>query len=219
MRATVELLRERGANVTTRDLADAAGVAEGTLFRVFPDKTALICAAIDDALDPAPTVAELAELPGGADLRETLARAVQIMLERARAVGSLLPVLHELRRSGLGVQRPGPPHGTNPAHGTDHAHRSGGHPETHPVEAVVAALVELLQPYHRQLRRTPQTCARMLVALIMVSGRSMGFGHGLALSAEEITELFLDGALTRPATPTEPPTEPLTETSTEETTC
>src|SRR5690606_40981582 len=36
--ATVPLLVEHGAAVTTRQIADAAGVAEGTLFRAFADK-------------------------------------------------------------------------------------------------------------------------------------------------------------------------------------
>jgi AcrR family transcriptional regulator len=36
------LVRERGHDVTTRELAAAAGVAEGTLFRVFADKHELI---------------------------------------------------------------------------------------------------------------------------------------------------------------------------------
>ncbi|HUO45747.1 MAG TPA: helix-turn-helix domain-containing protein, partial [Acidimicrobiia bacterium] len=40
--AVIPLLVERGASVTTREMAEAAGIAEGTIFRVFPDKCALI---------------------------------------------------------------------------------------------------------------------------------------------------------------------------------
>src|SRR5690606_7898091 len=42
--AVVPLLIEHGPTATTRQIAEAAGVAEGTLFRVFPDKRALLFA-------------------------------------------------------------------------------------------------------------------------------------------------------------------------------
>ncbi|UOE45687.1 TetR/AcrR family transcriptional regulator [Agromyces larvae] len=52
--ATVPLLVAHGRDVTTRQIAEASGVAEGTLFRVFPDKEAIIDAAVEAFLDPEP---------------------------------------------------------------------------------------------------------------------------------------------------------------------
>jgi AcrR family transcriptional regulator len=52
--ATVPLLISHGRDVTTRQIADAACVAEGTLFRVFADKEAIIDAAVEQFLDPEP---------------------------------------------------------------------------------------------------------------------------------------------------------------------
>ena len=56
---------KHGSDVTTRQIADAAGVAEGTLFRVFEDKDAIIDAAVAKFMDPTPTLARLAQIPEG----------------------------------------------------------------------------------------------------------------------------------------------------------
>src|ERR671931_1196638 len=57
--ATLQLVATHGTKVTSRQIAEAAGVAEGTIFRVFPDKEALIRAAVAAALDPGPVLAEI----------------------------------------------------------------------------------------------------------------------------------------------------------------
>ncbi|QAY73490.1 TetR/AcrR family transcriptional regulator [Agromyces protaetiae] len=53
-KATVPLLIAHGRDVTTKQIAEASGVAEGTLFRVFADKTEIIDAAVEQFLDPEP---------------------------------------------------------------------------------------------------------------------------------------------------------------------
>ena len=49
--ATLPLVLAHGAAVTTRQIAEAAGIAEGTIFRVFPDKESLIEAVVESAFD------------------------------------------------------------------------------------------------------------------------------------------------------------------------
>src|SRR5215813_368458 len=78
--ATLPLLVEYGAAVSTRQIAQAAGVAEGTIFRVFPDKNSLILAVLRHALDPEPGVRALRQIPTRLDLRDRLVGAATLML-------------------------------------------------------------------------------------------------------------------------------------------
>src|SRR5579872_306697 len=68
--AALPLLLAHGEMVTTRQIADAAGIAEGTIFRVFADKDELIEAVVDAALDFEPLERALEAIPPGASFEE-----------------------------------------------------------------------------------------------------------------------------------------------------
>src|SRR5450432_3262680 len=63
--ATLPLLLAHGPTVTTRQIAHAAGIAEGTIFRVFPDIESLFQATMDAAYDPVKVASELDAIPAG----------------------------------------------------------------------------------------------------------------------------------------------------------
>lgn len=82
--AVMPLVAERGLDTTSRELADAAGVAEGTLFRAFGDKACLIgevaLAGLMRASAPASTRADLESI----DMRLPLVERVRQVIERGQ---------------------------------------------------------------------------------------------------------------------------------------
>ena len=96
IQATTDVVGQVGyARATTRAIADTAGVAEGTIYRHFPDKQHLFFAAVLERNAPVVEwVSHLPSLAGRASVRENLGEAL-IHLGRLRA--DLLPLELSLR--------------------------------------------------------------------------------------------------------------------------
>lgn len=92
--ATVPLILELGPNLTTRQVAEASGVAEGTIFRVFDSLQDLITAAIIESFSADRLRAELDGLQLGDDLAETTRNALDLIETRITTTRSLLIVAH-----------------------------------------------------------------------------------------------------------------------------
>ena len=182
VRAALPLFLEHGAAVTSREIAEAAGIAEGTIFRVFDDKEALIEAIVDAAYDTAPVERALDAIDPTLPIDQRLIRAVDILIRRSEAIFRVT--------SALATRRPSPGPGTGP--------------ETLPRRPPqLHALVRLLEPDTTRLATTPERAARLLRGLSWAAS-SRTFSEGAILTRAEIVDTFLHGILREPtSTPTQ----------------
>jgi AcrR family transcriptional regulator len=88
--AVLPLVVARGASVTSKELAAAAGVSEGTIFKVFGDKDGLLAAVMQRATDPTVIEEEIAAIDRSRDFEDQLATAVALVQTRLVDVWSLL---------------------------------------------------------------------------------------------------------------------------------
>jgi AcrR family transcriptional regulator len=98
--AVVPLLLENGANVTTAQMAEAAGIAEGTIFRAFADKAAVLHEAVRSSLDPSKVVEDIAAIDRGLSLDDQLRAAAEIIVGRFDRVQALIGALRSFPHTG-----------------------------------------------------------------------------------------------------------------------
>jgi AcrR family transcriptional regulator len=182
--ATLPLVIEHGAAVSTRQIAEAAGVAEGTIFRVFPDKEALMCAVTSAAFDPTPTLQQLAGIDRSLPLRERLVAMTAVLQDRVSRVFALIDAL------GL----TGPPQRTD----DDGPRRPGPSDMNHVVDA---AMVDLIGADAHRLS-VPVGEFTHVLRLLMFSATHPKISDGRLLSAPDIVAILLDG-MSRPESRTD----------------
>jgi AcrR family transcriptional regulator len=167
--AAVPLLVDRGLDVTTKQVADAAGIAEGTIFRVFRDKEALLGAVIDAAVDGSSAEIAIAAIDRSLPFRNQLEAAVEIMQRRLLKLYRLLSAVagSEALRNRQPRILPDP-----------------------------VALIDLFQAEQGSLRLDAVTAARALRAVTFAfSHPSLYLPQ--AMEPVEIVSLFLDGVASR----------------------
>ncbi len=172
--ATLPLLHHHGRAVTTRQIAEAAGVAEGTLFKVFATKDAIIDAAIEHAFEPSTFVAHLEEIDPTLPLRDRLVAVTALMQVRFIQSFGLIRALGLL----------GPPASLQDDEQRRYAWRAQ-------VGGAIAAVVE---PDASQLR-VPASELVGVLRLLTFAGSHHEVADGQLMSAEQIVDTLLYGLL------------------------
>lgn len=174
--AALPLVVEYGPLVTTAKIARAAGIGEGTIFRVFTDKEELLAACLEEALRPDDTVAHLGGISLDQPLAARLVEAAGVMRGHMNRIGEVAGALASRGKAER-------------AHTADMG--EGQRAREAGLAAPRAALAALLEPEREALRLAPERLADLFQLMLMSAGRS-----GVRdVSDDEIVDLFLHGAL------------------------
>jgi AcrR family transcriptional regulator len=178
--ATEPLLAQFGREVSTRQIAEAAGIAEGTIFRVFATKESLIDAVLEEVFDNQRICDQLALVDPTLDLEARMVSAVTILQGRLRRVFTLF---HTLR---LGRRPPEDPEEFKRRQQADN-------------ERLNAALAALLKPDADRLRFDVADAASMLRTITFSLTHPI-LGEARLSDARHIVDLMLYG-ISHPSTP------------------
>ncbi|MFB8212808.1 MULTISPECIES: TetR/AcrR family transcriptional regulator [unclassified Streptomyces] len=172
IQTAIPLIAEYGSAVTTAKVARAAGIGEGTVFRVFADKDELMQACVAEALSPEHAIRELDAIDLTQPLSDRLVEAAEALQAHMARMGAILGSLGH-----GGGKHPGPV-------------RGAGRNESS--ARIRAAVAELLEPDRAALRRTPEQIAALFFGLLFTQPRT---DDEPDLTSRELVDVFLHGAV------------------------
>ncbi|MEU6719688.1 helix-turn-helix domain-containing protein [Nonomuraea sp. NPDC046802] len=180
--AALPLVAEHGAAVTTSQIARAAGVGEGTIFRVFADKDEVLQACMAEAMNPDHALRELASIPLDEPLAVRLVQAAEALRAHLERMGTVAATLYTSghRRDRAAASGPAP----------------GGREAS--MQVTLEAVTELIEPDRAALRLDPRQVAAAFLGLLF----ARPLPAGAELTPGDLVGVLLHGAC-HPAEPSE----------------
>ncbi|MCT2586878.1 TetR/AcrR family transcriptional regulator [Actinophytocola gossypii] len=185
--STLPLLVEHGGAVSTSQIAAAAGIAEGTVFRAFKDKRELLVECMFAGLDATDEVGRIERIDPTLPMSDRLTEGVRTLVDY---LGRIVQLGQAMQAAG--IDRDAVHQRVHGRAGSEESDDKNPGPPREMVR-VSRAVAALFDP--DQLRLDQEHAARLLLGLVLTNRRmETGFGSQV-IEPTELVDLFLHGVI------------------------